>query len=162
MNPDVPSAKAPYLIIELQAMSTKFSMMASVYSTIAKDKAGSVNNNKKNIYYSAKEAFSNGSKGQLDVDANAGSDKRLDPQENIFWKTNPPSGIYKIIVVHYSEKQYKEVPFILSLISQKGKSKIIYSKVHHDNFKCMLVAEMRYLRGQGITEVKVKKSITSV
>jgi hypothetical protein len=53
MNPDVP----PYLIIELQAMSTKFSMMASVYSTIAKDKAGTVNNNKKNIYYSAKESI---------------------------------------------------------------------------------------------------------
>ncbi len=34
MNPDVPSAKAPYLIIELQAMSTKFSMMASYYSNI--------------------------------------------------------------------------------------------------------------------------------
>ena len=57
MNPDVPAAKAPHLIIELQAMSTKFSMMASVYSTIAKDKAGTVNNNKKNIYYSAKEAI---------------------------------------------------------------------------------------------------------
>jgi hypothetical protein len=55
MNPDVPSAKAPYLIIELQAMSTKFSMMASYYSTIAKDKA--TNNNKKNIYYSAKECI---------------------------------------------------------------------------------------------------------
>ncbi len=55
MNPDVPSAKAPHLIIELQAISTKFAMMASVYSTIMKDKAGSVNNNKKNIYYSAKE-----------------------------------------------------------------------------------------------------------
>ena len=54
MNPDVPSAKAPLLIIELQALSTKFAMMASVYSTILKDKAGSVNNNKKNIYYSAK------------------------------------------------------------------------------------------------------------
>ncbi len=57
MNPDVPAAKAPMLIIELQAMSTKFSMMASVYSTIAKDKAGTVNNNKKNIYYSAKESI---------------------------------------------------------------------------------------------------------
>ncbi len=32
MNPDVPASKAPMLIIELQAMSTKFSMMASVYS----------------------------------------------------------------------------------------------------------------------------------
>jgi hypothetical protein len=57
MNPDVPAAKAPMLIIELQAMSTKFSMMASVYSTIAKDKAGTTNNNKKNIYYSAKESI---------------------------------------------------------------------------------------------------------
>ena len=57
MNPDVPSARAPILIIELQAMSTKFAMMASVYSTIAKDKAGTENNNKKNIYYSAKESI---------------------------------------------------------------------------------------------------------
>jgi hypothetical protein len=57
LNPDVPAAKAPQLIIELQAMSTKFSMMASYYSTIAKDKAGTANNNKKNIYYSAKESI---------------------------------------------------------------------------------------------------------
>lgn len=57
MNPDIPAAKAPNLIIELQAMSTKFSMLASYYSTVAKDKAGTVNNNKKNIYYSAKESI---------------------------------------------------------------------------------------------------------
>ena len=57
LNPDVPAAKAPHLIIELQAMSTKFSMLASYYSTVAKDKAGSTNNNKKNIYYSAKESI---------------------------------------------------------------------------------------------------------
>ena len=50
MNPDVPAAKAPGLIIELQAMSTKFGMLAAYYTTIAKDKAGTVNNNKKNIY----------------------------------------------------------------------------------------------------------------
>ena len=57
MNPDVPSAKAPHLIVELQAMSTKFAVLASVYSTIAKDKAGTSNNNKKNIYYSVKESI---------------------------------------------------------------------------------------------------------
>lgn len=57
MNPDVPAAKAPLLIIELQAMSTKFAMLAAVYSTIAKDKAGTANNNKKNIYYSVKESI---------------------------------------------------------------------------------------------------------
>jgi hypothetical protein len=57
MNPDVPAAKAPHLIIELQAMSTKFAMLASVYATIAKDKAGTENNNKKNVYYSVKESI---------------------------------------------------------------------------------------------------------
>jgi hypothetical protein len=57
MNPDVPSAKAPMLIMELQAMSTKFAVMSSIYSTIAKDKAGTVNNNKKNVYYSVKESI---------------------------------------------------------------------------------------------------------
>ncbi len=57
LNPDVPAAKAPHLIIELQAMSTKFSMLTSYYSTVAKDKAGTANNNKKNIYYSAKESI---------------------------------------------------------------------------------------------------------
>jgi hypothetical protein len=57
MNPDVPAAKAPHLIIELQAMSTKFAVLASVYATIAKDKAGTANNNKKNIYYSVKESI---------------------------------------------------------------------------------------------------------
>jgi hypothetical protein len=57
MNPDVPSAKSPMLIMELQAMSTKFAVLASYYSTIAKDKAGTENNNKKNIYYSLKESI---------------------------------------------------------------------------------------------------------
>ena len=57
MNPDVPAAKAPQLIIELQAMSSKFGMLAAYYTTVAKDKAGTVNNNKKNIYYSVKESL---------------------------------------------------------------------------------------------------------
>lgn len=57
MSPDVPAAKAPTLIIQLQAMSAKFSMLSAYYSTIAKDKAGTPNNNKKNIYYSVKESL---------------------------------------------------------------------------------------------------------
>ena len=55
-NPDIPAAKAPTLIIELQAISAKFGMLSSYYSTIAKDKAGTINNNKKNVYYSVKES----------------------------------------------------------------------------------------------------------
>lgn len=57
MKPDVPAAMAPRLIVELQALSTKFSMLAVYYATIAKDRAGTDNNNKKNIYYSTKEAI---------------------------------------------------------------------------------------------------------
>lgn len=114
------------------------------------------------IFYSTKEAISDGSKGQLDVDANAGNDRSLNPQENIFWETNPPSGKYKIIVNHFSVKQDKEVPFILSIITQKGKSKIIYAKIHHENLKTMLVAEIKYVRGVGITEINEKKVLTSI
>ena len=40
-----------------KAMSTKFAVMSSIYSTIAKDKAGTPNNNKKNVYYSVKESI---------------------------------------------------------------------------------------------------------
>lgn len=57
MKPDIPSAKAHILIVELQAISAKFGILASYYSTVAKDKAGTVNNNKKNIYYSVKESI---------------------------------------------------------------------------------------------------------
>jgi hypothetical protein len=57
MKPDVPAALAPRLIVELQAMSAKFSMLAVYYATIAKDRAGTTNNHKKNIYYSTKEAL---------------------------------------------------------------------------------------------------------
>jgi hypothetical protein len=57
MNPDIPSAKAPMLIIELQAISAKLSVLAAYYTTVARDKTGTLNNHKKNIYYSAKEAI---------------------------------------------------------------------------------------------------------
>ena len=57
MNPDIPSAKAPMLIIELQAISAKLSVLAAYYTTVARDKTGTINNHKKNIYYSAKEAI---------------------------------------------------------------------------------------------------------
>jgi lipopolysaccharide biosynthesis protein len=56
-KPDVPVSYATRLIVELQALSTKFAMLAAYYATIAKDRAGTANNNKKNIYYSTKEAI---------------------------------------------------------------------------------------------------------
>lgn len=113
------------------------------------------------ISYSSKEAISQGSKGQLDIDANVGHDS-LKPQENIYWETNPPTGIYKVLVNHYSVKDNIEVPFILSIIPQKGKSKIIYAKVNHENLKNMLVAEFKYSKETGIIEIIEKKTLTTL
>jgi hypothetical protein len=56
-KPDIPAAKAHLLIVELQGISAKFGVLAAYYTTIAKDKAGTINNNKKNIYYSVKESI---------------------------------------------------------------------------------------------------------
>ncbi len=56
-EPDVAATKAPRLIVELQAISFKFAIKAVEYATIKKDRAGTSNNHKKNIYYSTKEAL---------------------------------------------------------------------------------------------------------
>jgi len=57
MKPDVPQSYAHKLIVELQGLSAKFSVLAVIYSTIKKDKAGTINNNKKNIYYTLSNAL---------------------------------------------------------------------------------------------------------
>lgn len=57
MKSEVPASVAPKLIVELQALSTKFALLAAYYATIAKGPSGSENANKKNIYYSTKEAL---------------------------------------------------------------------------------------------------------
>jgi len=56
-KPDVAATKAPKLIVELQTISFKFAVKAVEYATIKKDRAGTENNHKKNIYYSTKEAL---------------------------------------------------------------------------------------------------------
>lgn len=56
-NPEIAATKAPKLIVELQAISAKFAVKAVEYATIKKDRAGTENNHRKNIYYSTKEAL---------------------------------------------------------------------------------------------------------
>ena len=51
---DVPSSKAPDLIVKMQALSAKFSMLARFYTTFEK---GGDNSKKKNVYYTAEEAI---------------------------------------------------------------------------------------------------------
>jgi hypothetical protein len=56
-NPEIAATKAPKLIVELQAISLKFSVKAVEYATIKKDRAGTDANHKKYIYRSTKEAL---------------------------------------------------------------------------------------------------------
>lgn len=56
-KPDIPPTQALTLIAKLQALSAKFGILASWYSTAAKGPTGTPNNIKKNIYYSSKEAI---------------------------------------------------------------------------------------------------------
>jgi hypothetical protein len=53
-KPDVPSSKAPDLIIKMQALSAKFAMLSRYYTTFEK---GGDNSKKKNVYYTAEEAI---------------------------------------------------------------------------------------------------------
>lgn len=53
-NPDISPLKAQILIVKLQAYSVKFAMLASWYANVKKDERP-----KKNIYYSARDAFDN-------------------------------------------------------------------------------------------------------
>lgn len=56
-KPEVPSVLAVPLIVKLQAMSAKFSLMATIYTTIQKGQSGTPNFYKKNVYYTAAEAI---------------------------------------------------------------------------------------------------------
>lgn len=51
MKPDVPPSAATLLVTKLQAMSAKFGVLATWYTTVAKGPSGSVNHTKKNVYY---------------------------------------------------------------------------------------------------------------
>lgn len=53
-KPDVPSTKAPELIITLQALSTKFAILARYYTSFEKGVDAS---KKKNVYYTMSDAI---------------------------------------------------------------------------------------------------------
>lgn len=56
-KPDVAAIKVAPLIVRIQALSAKYQVLAAVHSTIAKGKAGTPDNNKKNLYYSLSSAL---------------------------------------------------------------------------------------------------------
>jgi hypothetical protein len=57
VNPNLKPETNQRLIVQLQAYAAKFSMLASIYTTVKKAPAGSPNNFKKNIYYTMAESL---------------------------------------------------------------------------------------------------------
>jgi len=57
MKPDIPSSQAVVLISKLQAMSAKFGVLATWYTTVEKGPSGSVNNTQKHVYYTMKDSI---------------------------------------------------------------------------------------------------------
>lgn len=51
----IPATQAPKLIVELQALATKFAVLATFYATIGK--GGTAENHKKNVYFTLKDAL---------------------------------------------------------------------------------------------------------
>lgn len=56
-KPDIPPTQALTLIAKLQALSAKFGILATWYSTAAKGPTGSQNNIKKNLYFTLKDSL---------------------------------------------------------------------------------------------------------
>jgi uncharacterized protein YfaP (DUF2135 family) len=88
------------------------------------------------IYYGNKNAGCKGSNGTLDKDANF---RKLvkNPQENIFWNGNPPIGNYKVSVKHHKKNQFKNVQYLLSILTSN--SKLIFKGTAFEGEKTSIV-----------------------
>ena len=105
------------------------------------------------IFYSKKEVISNGYKGHLDVDANAGSYTDT-PQENIFWDNGAPEGRYKVNVHCYTYRSnLSSIPFVVTVFSE-GTEPITrtgnYSITQAKEKQTKTVIEFEFTRANGI------------
>lgn len=57
MKPDIPPQAATQLIIQLQAISSKFAILATYYKNVAPGKAGTEEYTKKNVYFTMHECL---------------------------------------------------------------------------------------------------------
>jgi hypothetical protein len=80
------------------------------------------------IFYNKKTVENQGIIGQLDVDKNAGSDIVSNPQENINFNAMP-TGLHKIFVNFYAQRERNEVPFTLTIIPENGEGRIFNKTV---------------------------------
>lgn len=57
MKPDIPPQAATQLIIQLQAISSKFAILATFYKNVEPGKAGTQEYKKKNVYFTMHECL---------------------------------------------------------------------------------------------------------
>jgi hypothetical protein len=69
------------------------------------------------IFFRNKRGWTN---GQLDVDMNAGSGSTRQAVENVYWENIPPNGAYKVVVNNYSQRETKDVGFVIE-VENNGK-----------------------------------------
>lgn len=105
------------------------------------------------ISYSNKIVNSKGCKGELDVDANAGT-YTTSPQENIFWTNNAPEGRYKINIHCYTYRSgASTIPFVVTVFSEGSQPEVIketFSFTEAQERKTKTVLEFEYSRATGI------------
>lgn len=107
------------------------------------------------IFYNNKTVNSNGCKGHLDVDANAGSNYSSSPQENIFWEDKAPEGRYRVNVHCYTYRSgMPSIPFVITVFSE-GNEPItrtgVYSTAEAQARQTKTVIEFDFTRVNGIT-----------
>lgn len=56
-KPDLPTAAAKKVVIQLEALSFQMKMKAQLYMTVRQGKAGTAENKKKNVYFSMAECL---------------------------------------------------------------------------------------------------------
>lgn len=58
-DPHIDHSKAAALVVRFEALSMKFGMLASTYMTIKAGRAGTEENKRKNVYFTARELCHN-------------------------------------------------------------------------------------------------------
>lgn len=77
------------------------------------------------IYYGSKRGWTG---GVLDVDMNAGTGRTREPVENIVWAQKMPDGVYKVEVKNFTQRETKDVGFVVEIENGGKLSHYSYNK----------------------------------
>ena len=77
------------------------------------------------IYYGNKRGWT---QGCLDVDMNVSDRGSRDAVENVAWSVVPPNGEYKVVVNNFTQREHKDVGFVIEVESHGKVSHFSYNK----------------------------------